>query len=75
MCGMQILAILILIGIAVGLLKLCFGSSADCGQCAWEGFCECCGPPLYLVLLLVCWGGAIALIIFLIGLATGSIKF
>jgi len=83
----QVLAILALIAIALGVLKLIYPgqgtgkaveqAASDASGCLWEGCMEVILLPLFLFLFVVVpaiWIGAIALIGFLIGLAFGIIK-
>ena len=69
---MQVLAIVALIAIAFGIVKMCFNDGKDCGNCCGECYCEVCGPPLFVVGVVLFWDGLIALVIFLIVAATGG---
>jgi hypothetical protein len=69
---MQALAILILIGLAVGLFKVCFKDTAECGNCCGECFCETCGVPLMMLGVVLFWGGALIAVLWLLKTAFGG---
>jgi hypothetical protein len=63
----QIAAIIVLLLLLAGLVKLLGGPREVGGElagCAWEG---CIAPVLYILLLIVFWGGIIALVIAALG--------
>jgi H+/Cl- antiporter ClcA len=69
---MQALAILILIGLAIGLFRLCFKNVGECGSCFGECFCETCGPPLFFIGVILFWGGALVAVLWLLKTAFGG---